>query len=237
MSRLQNYFNELNKNFNYYHSNLLKNTTKEDIHKMRTTLKKLKTFNILLDGLLFRQKDFPSELQLLFKSCGKIRDIQIQQKILEDYDDEYVDYLQEKYQNRLLRFKIKKDFSEQLKYISDKLDKVEDYHINEQIEKNVQSYIELGYNEIKNMIDDASIDNLHEIRILLKRLYYTHLMLEESEEVDKLDNIQETIGLWHDYDVTIQNIKKFENNSSIIKPLRKKRDLLYNESLELLKTI
>ena len=87
MTIFQDYFTEQIKNFNEYHSNLLVEVNKEDIHKLRTTIKKLKTFNILLDGLLFREKDFPIELKNLFNKLGEIRDIQIQQKILNEYDD------------------------------------------------------------------------------------------------------------------------------------------------------
>ena len=89
MTRFQDYFAEQVKNFNHYHSNLVAKTTEEDIHKLRTTIKKLRTFNILLDGLLFRQKDFPIGFSDVFKFSGEIRDIQVQQKILEEYNDPY----------------------------------------------------------------------------------------------------------------------------------------------------
>ena len=62
-------------------------------------------------------------------------------------------------------------------------------------------------------------------------------MLGEMKDIEKLDKIQETIGLWHDHDVTIENIRTFDNNLEIIDCLTKKRDSLYNESLELLKTL
>lgn len=235
MTRFQDYYTEQIKTFNECHSNLLEKTTEQDIHKLRTTLKRLKTFNILLDGLLFRQKDFPVELSNLFKLSGEIRDIQIQQNILEEYSDGYKVYLLYMYEDRLKKFKIKEDFSNELQHLTDKLNRVEDYHIDEQIIMNIKSRIEMSYDDIRNMIKDISPENLHEIRIKIKRIYYTLLMLGELDNVDKLDNIQEKIGLWHDYDVTIENIRKFDNNLDIIKSLKKKRDSLYNESLELIK--
>ena len=141
MTRFQDYFTDQIKTFNECHSNLLKQTTEQDIHKLRTTLKKLKTFNILLDGLLFRQKDFPIELTNLFKLSGEIRDIQIQQNILEEYDDGYKVYLLYMYEDRLNKFRIKENFNDELQYLIDKLDKVEDYHIDEQIIMNIQTRI------------------------------------------------------------------------------------------------
>lgn len=235
MTRLQDYFLDLVKTFNECHKNLLQKTTEQDIHKLRTTLKKMKTFNILLDGMLFRQKDFPSELTLLFKNVGEIRDIQIQQNILQPYDDGYKIYLLYMYEDRLKKFKIKEDFTNEIKYLSDKLDKVEDYHIDEQIIINIQLQVRMSYDSIRNMIENISPENLHEIRIKIKRIYHTLLMLGDLNDIEKLDNIQEIIGLWHDYDVTIENIRKFDNNLEIIKSLKEKRDSLYKESLQLLK--
>jgi len=237
MTKFQNYFAEQKRIFTEYHSNLLIKTTEEDIHKLRTTLKRLKTFNILLDGLLFRQKDFPIELTNLFKMSGEIRDIQIQQKILEEYDDGYKAYLLYLYEDRLKKFKISKSYQAELDYLTEKMNKVDEYHIDEQIIKNIQTYIELVYNDIRNMVENISPQNLHEIRIKLKRVYYTLLMLGELQDVEKLNKIQETIGLWHDCDVTIENIRKFDNDLEIIKSLETKRDSFYNESLELIKSI
>lgn len=236
---IQDYFAELIKKFNEYHSNLLIDITKDDIHRIRTTLKRLKTFNILLDGLLFRKKDFPVELIKLFKLAGEIRDIQIQQNILEDYDDEYKDHLHKMYKNKMSEFKIKDSYSDELSYLISKLDKVNDYHIDEQIIANIQSRIEISYDDIRSMIKNASSENLHEIRIKVKRIYYTLLMLGIDDKVNELDNIQETIGLWHDYDVTIDCIKNFDKheNEKIIDSLKEKRDSLYSKSLELIKTL
>ena len=235
MTRFQDYFNEQIKTFNECHSNLLEQTTEKDIHRLRTTLKKLKTFNILLDGLLFRQKDFPVEFSNLFKLSGEIRDIQIQQKILDEYEDGYKAYLLYVYEDRLKKFKIKDNFEKEIQYLTDKLNKVEDYHIDDQVITNIQTRIEISYDDIRSMIENISPENLHEIRIKIKRIYHTLLMLGELNNIEKLDNIQEKIGLWHDHDVTIANIKQFDNNLLIIKSLKKKRDSLYNESLELIK--
>lgn len=237
MTRFQEYFSELINKFNEHHSNLLQETTEEDIHKIRTTLKKLRTFNILLDGLLFRDKDFPIELKNLFKSSGEIRDIQIQLNILKDYEDNYKDYLLSLYNSKLEKFKIKEDYQQELQYLSDKLDKVEDYHIDEQIIANIKARIEVNLDETKEMISNVSIDNLHEIRTKIKRSFYTRLMLGIVDNIEILDEIQETIGTWHDLEVTLQYVNEFDDKSNIIRLLSDKRDIYYNKSLELLKNL
>lgn len=235
MTRFQEYFEEQIRIFNLHHSNLLQKVTEEDIHKIRTTLKRIKTFNILLDGLLFREKDFPPGFTNLFKLTGEIRDIQIQQKILDEYKDPYQLYLSEKLRIKIAHFNIKDSFQEELKYLSDKLDRVEEYHIDDQIIINIKTRVEMSLSDIRNIT--ITPENLHEVRIKLKRSYYTLLMLNEREYIDQLNNIQETIGLWHDHDVTISRLLELDEDFDIINSLSKKSDVLYNESIELLKKL
>lgn len=236
MTRLQEYFEDQIRIFNEHHSRLLIDVTEEDIHWIRTTLKRLKNFNILLDGLLFRDKDFPSGFTNLFKLSGEIRDIQIQQKILSEYKDPYQLYLSELLYQKLEYFKIKDSFEEEFQYLGGKLDRIEEYHIDDQILANVRTRIEIGLSDIRNM--PINPENLHEIRIRLKRIYYTLLMLDEKEYIKQLDDIQETIGLWHDHDVTIDRLRDFDNDDfEIIDLLTKKRDSFYEKSLELLKNL
>lgn len=235
MTRLQEYFEDQIIIFNEHHSKLLIDVTEEDVHKIRITLKRLKNFNILLDGLLFRDKDFPVGFTNLFKLSGEIRDIQIQQKILSEYKDPYQLYLFEMLEHKLEYFKIKDSFQEEFKYLSNKLDRIEEYHVDEQILSNVRTRIEIGLSDIRNIVITPT--NLHEIRIRIKRIYYTLLMLDEREYIEKINNIQEIIGLWHDHDVTIERIKSFDNDIEIIDSLTKKRDNYYNTSLELLKDL
>ena len=237
MTILQDYLEEQIIKFNEYHNNLLKNVTKDDIHKLRTTLKKLKAFNLLLDGLLFMDKDFPMELTKLFKMSGEIRDIQIQQSIVEEYDDNYKDYLSKLYNEKVSNFKIKESYVDELKYIKSKLDKVEMYHTADEILGIIQSKIKIISDEIIEMTNNISPSNLHEIRIKLKRIFYIFFMLKMENNANTLDPVQETIGLWHDYDVTIERIKGYDNNIEEINSLKEKRDSLYSKSLELIKNL
>ena len=235
MTRLQEYFEDQIRIFNEHHSRLLIDVTEEDIHKIRTTLKRLKNFNILLDGLLFREKDFPVGFTNLFKLSGEIRDIQIQQKILLGYESIYQYYLSGVLENKLEFFNIKNSFEEEFQYLGGKLDRIEEFHIDEQIIANVNTRVEIGLSDIRNM--PITPENLHEIRIRLKRIYYTLLMLDEKEHIKQLDDIQETIGLWHDHDVTIERLRNFDDCDFNIVSLIQNRDKLYEESLELLKKL
>jgi CHAD domain-containing protein len=245
MTRLQDYFFELNKSFNYYHLSLLEEVRQDNIHKIRTILKKLKTFNILLDGLLFRKNDFPVNLLKLFKELGEIRDIQIQKSIIGEYEIPYNKYLDEIYKYKILNVNINDTYEDDLQYLSNKLNNIEDYHIDDQVILNIKARVEVGLDDIRSIVDGISLksksEDLHKIRINLKRLYYIILMLEDNNyNIDVLYNIQENIGLWHDYDVTIYQLGKMSdiklyNNTNVIKILKKKRKKLYKNSTNLLK--
>lgn len=240
MTIFREYFTERIKTFNTHHSNLLVRATEDDIHKLRTTIKKLRTFNTLLDGLLFRSKDFPVGFIDVFRLTGEIRDIQVQQKVLEEVDSKYKAHLSYLCQNKVSKFKMKKNFQSEIKYLDDKLTMVENYHIDEQIINNIRNHVKILYNEVLDMTSKISPDNLHDIRKKVKRIYYIKLMFGDREDVEKLYNIQETIGLWHDCDITIENIKNLnlrgidDSDLKVIDFLSKKRDLLYDKSIELL---
>jgi len=64
------------------------------------------------------------------------------------------------------------------------------------------------------------------------------VMLDEKDHIKQLDDIQETIGLWHDHDVTIDRLRDFDNDDvDIINSLTQKRDKFYEESLLLLEKL
>lgn len=243
MTIFRDYFTEKIKDFNIYHTNLLFQTTENDIHRLRTSIKKLRTFNTLLDGLLFRYKDFPKGFIEVFKLTGEIRDIQIQQNVLKDIDSKYKSYLIYSCQDKISKFKIKDNFDLEIQYLEDKLSMVENYHIDEQIISNIKTHVKIIYNEILDMVKNISPDNLHDIRKKIKRVYYIKLMLGDKVDIKKFYDIQETIGLWHDCDVTIENIKNLnlreidDNDYKTIEILSKKRDVLYDDSIKLLSSI
>jgi CHAD domain-containing protein len=236
MIRFEKYFTEQIENFKICHSNLIKEITEDDIHKLRTTLKRLRTLNLILDGLLFREKNFPTELSNLFKSAGEIRDNQIQLNILKEYETNFKRYLNYIINNKIENFKINESYQEELNSLIDKFDKVKKYHLEEEIVGNIEARTDITLDEISN-ISNITTENLHDVRKKIKHVFYVFMMLGIDKASNNLDELQETIGTWHDYDVAINNIKNFDNNSEVIKSLQEKRDLLFSKSLELIKKI
>lgn len=231
MINFEIFFVEQTNIFNECHSNLLNEVTEDDIHKLRTTLKKIKTINFILDNLLFKEKDFPLELTNLFKKSGEIRDIHIQQNI-DQYHNRYKDYLTEIYNLKISNFSINNSYQNEFDYLSNKMEKVNAHYTEDDIIDNIQNKVNICLEEIVNT--DISVENLHDIRKKVKRIFYIFSIFNIENNFN-LDKIQEIIGLWHDYDVLINNIRNF--GDKVEEELENKRELLYNESIFLIKSI
>lgn len=231
MTNLENFFIGQINIFNMCHSNLLNQITEDDIHKLRTTLKRIKTINFVLNNFLLREKDFPAELTKLFKEAGAIRDIHIQQNI-DEYCNKYKNYLTEMYNLKISNFSINDSYQNELSFLIDKLKKVNVHYTEDEILVNIQNKVDICLEEIVNT--DISVENLHDIRKKVKRIFYIFSIFNMENNFN-LDKIQEIIGLWHDYDVLINNIKNF--GDKVEEELENKRELLYNESILLIKSI
>ena len=205
MIKLEDYYQSICLKFKEYHYNVISNITEDDVHKLRTIIKKLRTFNSLLDGILFRQKDFPLELKKLFKEIGEIRDIQIRLNIME-HDCPYKTQLKYHLKHLISNLKINDNFDSELNYIKNKLEIVKSYHIDEQIINNIRFHISMLKSDVISMYDNVSVNNIHDIRKKVKRIYYIKNMLGDTD-VEDLYNIQDSIGVWHDCDVIINNIR------------------------------
>jgi len=98
---------------------------------------------------------------------------------------------------------------------------------------------------IKKFFEDESVDNLHEIRISLRRLRYNMEIFISCFDKDKFNDfyiivgqLQDLTGTKRDLDVLAENIKNISNGSndpkanSFLKKVEAKNNAL-NESLKL----
>ena len=94
--------------------------------------------------------------------------------------------------------------------------------------------------DVKSMYKNISVSSIHDIRKKVKRIYYIKNMLGDTD-VEKLYDIQDSIGVWHACDVTINNIRslnfrEFDKcDSDLINELELKMKIYYKKSIELLK--
>ena len=201
----------------------------EAIHKIRLSIKKIKAFfNLILylhPSCQIYKPRFKN-LKVLFKSCGQVRDLQIQNYLLKAYEEkmdiqftEFSGYFQSKQK------KINKQFSKnQGIFQSEKLQNQEqklvsllmvldDDYINRQASKKLRTNIK----QIKKLsIKKKSAKNVHYIRKVLKESIYIMeinpwIKSTENEVVlfAALKNLSEELGLWHDREIMLQHLNIF----------------------------
>lgn len=191
----------------------------EAIHKMRTTTKRLRGLFQLIDYLStkkFKAKKQLKKIRILFKYAGKIREIQIEQlivwefekKLNENYSD-YLEYLLRKEHIEIARF---------LKHLPE-IDRRESILNHEEIlaaiesikpeklHKKANKFINSKTKSLQELISKTSSNNtIHRSRTILKQLYYLYDVLTQISGNKDIINLpaemiresEQKIGRWHD---------------------------------------
>ena len=202
----------------------------DHIHKLRVGIKNLRAILILvktIKGKEFRKKKISALISKIFKPTGKLRNIQIESLILDQYDlnatQIYKNHLAEIREKKGLNAKTaliefnKNDFdfkNEKAKQIIKKINSEDlDLGIKKLISNEFEKII-----QIRNKLED--IKAFHEIRKhlkVLKSVLKIKLVVNQDEATEvllKFINTTETlIGDWHDKELLIDSITQFiENN-------------------------
>lgn len=216
-----------------------KNQDIEAIHNLRVSIKTIKAILLLIEYLSddkFIVKKHFKILRTLFKTTGKIRDIQIQQQIIDEISaisnsifSEYVNYL-----NDLERRSIKK-FVKKCKKINTKLISRMDSDIHEaicylnteEIKERALDFVSKQFIVIQELRKQTiAKEKWHKIRIELKKaLYIIELInsfFEPNEKyqdlIAQIKELGEIIGNWHDRDITYSQLKQFIKKNGKILP-------------------
>ncbi|MBM4157719.1 MAG: CHAD domain-containing protein [Ignavibacteria bacterium] len=204
---------------------------KEIIHDLRLSLKKIKSFLELIQFLNdeINVLKYYKQYKKIFKMAGSIRDIHIEEKMIETIEDKYnltfagiKTYLKE----------LEEENKKNLNAIVSGYDWVLSGKINKKISKIISSKMESDaklrvlrrINSYKgNIIKTLNIENLNEIHLHrfrrdLKNFMYSlntfTFLLQNRDEYKKfikeIDKIQELLGKWHDYIITVQKVKEYQ---------------------------
>ena len=198
---------------------VLDNFNIEAIHKMRTSTKRLRALFILIAFLSekkFKEKKQLKKIRTLFKYSGRIREIQIEQQLVLNYQSildqdyrTYLEYLKQREHREIARF---------LKYLpshktgksilkDDKITKTINRLPKDTIEKRAIDFVNEKENKIRELISKpASNHRIHSNRTHLKQLYYLFEILTHLIKAKKLLNmtnerireIEQYFGEWHD---------------------------------------
>lgn len=192
--------------------------TSGTFHKLRVEIKKL---NALFELLKFCSKDFKQKntfkpFKLIFRQAGKIRELQIQEEMLNKYllDSSLNDYIASL---KKLRLKEQKMFfsivnkkhavglNNKFHEVASLLSAVSDQKVAGYLEKKKDFIIQLISQNILEM------KQVHELRKQLKIFNYNResLSLEKSNKrLSKQDVLPVLLGEWHDLQVIIRDLKK-----------------------------
>jgi CHAD domain-containing protein len=224
--------------------------TVETFHELRVEIKKLKA---LFELIAFCSKKFKSRktfkpFRTTFKEAGKIRELQLEQTILEEQP--YFSLLKE-YPNQLKKLEIKEIqkfflFANKslIKKLKEKYPIIIDF-LAKTGKKKVNRYRNITRKEIKKLIRRNTFKKIqiHDFRKRLKVYEYNEKIGNPNQQnkliLDK-NMLSAMLGEWHDYEVAILHLKKtipsYKTNSKERKHLKNikavlslKRELLFHK--------
>jgi len=201
------------------------------IHKLRISIKKQRAFLNLFSTLTetINAKKAYRPIRQVFRKAGAIRDLQVQQKLLRHYEKKFLLDLSE-HTDRLstdeqtakkIFFTLKKQgyFAVLKKHSDQLLRSIRSLEL-DQLNKRIKQYFHQLFEEIFQLIDlpNKEVEQLHQLRKLLKELNYNLLLINDSKGVvianksnlKDLDALQELLGDWHDVEVAFLQLDSFQ---------------------------
>ena len=215
----------------------IKNPNEENIHNMRTAIRRLQSTYISLPKKLRKKKkirEFVIKSKELFRINSKIRDYDIiSEKLSKDVQSspqqQNIEHLQKLLKSQRKRMLNKaKGIALELRKIS--VPKLRDSDISQnKLEKRFNSIANKFVDRIKKnfpivVANSQKIRELHEMRKDCKRLRYLMELLPENESnsknkishmINELEKVQNMLGIIHDYDTTIAYLRHQKRKRSI----------------------
>ena len=204
----------------------------ELVHELRLSIKKLRAFHKLAEGLLLDQSDehihLKHRVRKLFKAAGQLRDTQVQILMLSRFGEqtdiqypEFDTWLKTREMKQIQRFtKNPKQVVPQAEAQSNhqKIGKLLSLAEDEAILKSASEVLSDVYSTMRNLLaGHMSERNLHRIRIIAKQMrYIINIMFQIYPDfkftyisVDSLREIEVAAGKWHDNLVRVELLEKF----------------------------
>jgi CHAD domain-containing protein len=202
----------------------------EGVHDLRVDIKRLRAYFKLIEAInpVFQAKPHLRRIRRLFKNAGPLRDVQVQQQVVQNWSQElnlelseYYNYLKEK------EFKARKDF-----YVSSHKFSFDIFKSNWAKIRHSLMYISPEYIQFKaegrfnKLVEDVISyknkqdfveDDYHDIRILSKEARYTLEIIQNcypaQDHWEQLNNslrtLHQALGKWHDADIALMFLDGF----------------------------
>ena len=220
--------------------------TPNTFHKLRVEIKKLNSGFDLINfcSTTFKRKATYKPYKIIFSKAGKVRELQIEDEMLNNY---FGNKIIKNYRKSLkkLRLKAENDFFSLVnKKLMDQLNKKHHSiipHLREIDSKKTAIYLEKKENQIKELLHREIIqtEQIHQLRKELKVLNYNKA-ITSKEKHSTQDVLPEILGKWHDCQVIIKHLEKAlhqeklspaeaEQLKIIHSKIVNKRNILFNE--------
>lgn len=220
-TRLERHFSELSSAFRKDFRRLSRNGSKKAIHALRVTIKRLRTFLLLLEHLAPEKIDFKKSyrrMSKLFSEAGRVRNLHVQAALLNKFDagDAGIDgikhKLKTKARKRMARFKkVLRKFDERkaLLRIKAKLRLVAAAFDERTLNRRVRSFAK---ENIMNSIARAEENSIHDARRKLKEAHYALEIIRHDHAAARMlraiDRVEKNAGKWQDCMITLHILDK-----------------------------
>ena len=218
MKTIDTYFKKRKRALNLILQKPPEEYTAETFHELRVEIKKVKALFELIAAFSKKfkfQKTF-KPFKIIFRAAGKVRELQLEQIILEEQPD-FI--LLQKYPNQLKKLenkKIKNFFQiadkRLITKIKAKYPKII-YLISKARKKKINRYQNQARKEITKLIYKKNLKkkHLHDFRKRLKAYRYNEKIFygdSASNLISEKPTLSDLLGEWHDYTVIIVHLNK-----------------------------
>lgn len=218
-NRLQDYYREQRNAFGLHLDKSVTERDEEAIHQMRLSVKRTRA---LFSFISFLEKDKAGKkglkkIKKVYKPAGKIRDLQVQQDVIDSYEKRlnisfrsYSDYLtvQEEKSHQELKRAVETFPEESFDKMEIELREILNKYSEEQLIDQAGNIFESKLTEVKQLygLPTDKDKNLHKIRRILKEARYLldvfSGIIDEFRGLkvsyERLREIEKALGKWHD---------------------------------------
>ncbi|MEE8583791.1 MAG: CHAD domain-containing protein [Acidobacteriota bacterium] len=225
----------------------------EAIHQMRVEIKRLKAFFQLLEGLCadFRAKKNLKPIRPIFKSAGRLRDLQLQIGLARQWMDDsgrdleaFCQHLAEREQQAQLGFRKKSSLFDAaaIEAKEERVSRVLGSLTARQSRLRAAELLEGLQSELleRGQASKAQ-DDLHPLRILAKQARHTAELLQmclrtsppPNQVLEALRAAEQALGQWHDQEVALGFVEAFRQESETSSACQDYKEALSTKKREL----
>jgi len=251
MKSLEKYFNKRKANTLLLLKKPKPSYRPKTFHDLRVEIKKLNALCELIEESVknFKRKKTFEPFDIIFDQAGKVRELQIESRLLNKY---FLSQMLKTYERNLSRKRLAERtiyFSlvnpKAIRELKKKYVKIESM-LQKVNKKEAKKFMDEKINKIENMIEPSTIkiDQLHDLRKKLKEYEFVRSGLDMDDVIKPIPNLTDLtdlLGEWHDGQVISIHINNALDNKTITakekKQLQKVKDKILTENKNLLSKI